>query len=67
MLVEVTLLWPLLAAPVTDKNASEEPPPIEMLDHLGGWETEDGQRIDPTELEKMEIPDRGKTREKREQ
>ena len=33
-----------------------EEAPLELLEFLGEWETEDGRWIDPAELEEMELP-----------
>ncbi len=43
----------------------DEPPSPAMLDYLGGWELDNGERIDPIELERMDVPKQeSKAREK---
>jgi hypothetical protein len=32
-----------------------ETPSLELLEFLGGWETDNGERIDPTELEDQAV------------
>ncbi len=34
---------------------TEAPPPLELLEFLGQWETDDGEWIDPQELENPEL------------
>ena len=35
----------------------EEPPAMELLEFLAEFETEDGEWVDPTDLENMDIPE----------
>lgn len=39
----------------------EEPPPMELLEFLAEFETENGDWVDPTELEDMDIPEQEQT------
>lgn len=39
----------------------EEPPPMELLEFLAEFETENGGWVDPTELEDMDIPEQEHT------
>jgi hypothetical protein len=61
----VILLLGLLSTPVfaqepeqTRKSAEEsETPSMEFLEFLGDWETEDGEWIDPEELDQIALTD----------
>ena len=59
------LLLGLLNAPVfaqepgqaREKSEDTEMPSLEFLEFLGDWETEDGEWIDPEELEQIALTD----------
>jgi len=36
---------------MAEEKEAGEMPSLALLEFLGGWETDDGERIDPTELE----------------
>lgn len=70
MLILAALSAPVQAQPTestaTNKRQAkkgQEIPTLEMLEFLGEWETEDGQWIDPEELEQMPLPDSKKKNE----
>lgn len=44
----------------TATKDNDELPSAEFLEYLGGFETEDGQWIDPMQLEQVSIPDNDK-------
>jgi len=45
------------------QETDPEAPSLEFLEFLGEWETDDGQWIDPEELDKMSLPDSEKKNE----
>lgn len=52
----------LLVAGAVAEAASQgggPPPDLELLEFLGGWQTEDGKTVDPFVLDEMPIPDEG--------
>lgn len=55
------IVWGWLAAPAwaqqpeTDAGKEEELPSMELLEFLGEWETEDGEWIDPEELDEIAL------------
>ena len=61
----IVLLLGLLSAPVfaqepdkaREKSEESEMPSLEFLEFLGDWETEDGEWIDPEELEQIALSD----------
>ncbi len=51
--VEVLELVLLISLLVSLNVWADEPPEIALLEFLGEWETEDGEFLDPGELEEM--------------
>jgi len=45
------------------QETDTEIPSLEFLEFLGEWETEDGQWIDPEELDQISLPDTEKKNE----
>lgn len=46
----VIVLLTVAAIAAAEPVAAEEPPDIELLEFLGGWETSSGKWLDPTSL-----------------
>ena len=64
ILVCCALCLPALGVCDAPSWASPAEPSPELLEFLGSWETDDGQAVDPLELEDMTIPEAtGKTDE----
>ena len=58
------LCGPALAVCDTPPSATSTQPSPELLEFLGRWQTEDGQAVNPLELDDMAIPEaKGKTDE----
>lgn len=56
-LLMIVLLAGGSAAAAEEKAQAQEPPSMELLEFLGQWQTDDGEWIDPTALERMVIPE----------
>lgn len=50
-----------------DKSEDTEMPSLEFLEFLGDWETDDGEWIDPEELEKIVLTDQEQEKNEDEQ
>ncbi len=51
------LCLPALAVSEAPSSAPPTQPSPELLEFLGSWQTEDGQPLDPLELDDMAIPE----------
>ena len=71
----IVLLLGLLSSPALaqepeqDRKSIEdtEMPSLEFLEFLGDWETDDGEWIDPEELEQISLTDQGQENENEQQ
>jgi hypothetical protein len=59
--------WALEPGQIGASQENIETPSLEFLEFLGDWETDDGEWIDPEELEQMVITDQDQQNEDAEQ
>jgi hypothetical protein len=52
----LSLLATVMSPPPVAAEQQDESPSPALLDYLGGWELNNGQRIDPLDLETMKVP-----------
>ncbi|NDY42903.1 hypothetical protein G3N55_08625 [Dissulfurirhabdus thermomarina] len=48
---------PRAAARAAGSGGEGEAPPVELLEFLGEWETDDGQWVAPEDVERMDLPE----------
>ncbi len=47
----------------TDRDGGQSMPSLELLEFLGDWETENGQWIDPQDLDQIPLPEQDQENE----
>jgi len=57
IIVLMILIIGISAVPGFAGNTDERYPSLELLEFLGNWETDDGNWVDPTEMDHMISPD----------